>query len=132
SFAGSGWSAKLPESLAAVVRRREAGPLLLGIRPEDVQIGLEAAGATNGDRLTAEAALVESTGDASIVQLVGLAQEGAARIAVEESSILCKLDARLRLSSGNRTPIVFNMARVHLFDALTGENVALAENVKGN
>jgi len=132
TFTGSGWSVPLPQPLLQVLRQRQPGPLLLGIRPEDVQLGTEAPHVTAG-RLTAEVSLVESTGDASIVQFAGLAQDGApAGIAVEDSAVLCKLDARTRLNPGDRVPIVFNMGRAHVFDALTGANVALAGNVKGN
>jgi multiple sugar transport system ATP-binding protein len=88
----------------------EGRALSLGIRPEDILIGDDAAGCDF--RWNADVALRESLGSETLLwcSLAG------ARVAV-------KSPARLAAHVGDRVPLGFSSARISLFDTRTEERV---------
>jgi ABC-type sugar transport system ATPase subunit len=103
--ASDGWRLPLPEKLRArVISGKDAGQLILGIRPEDIQL-LPQAG--NGD-LAGQVYVVEPLGDRNIYD-----------IKLGSTLIKVKTQPGLVLEPGSPVSIRFNLERAHLFDATT-------------
>jgi multiple sugar transport system ATP-binding protein len=111
---------RMPQALAARVQGYAGKSVTLGVRPED--IGHSAAGkyAGEGNRLPSTVRVVEPLGNEQIVHLSG----------PKDVSIVCKLDAHVKVKVDERMDAHLDLARIHLFDDQTGENISLeAEHV---
>ncbi len=107
--AGGGWSLPAPERLrAGAANGRDPGQLILGIRPEDVQIMSDG----DGDEavLEGQVYVVEPLGDRNIYD-----------VKIGEALIKVKAPATFVRETGTPVAIRFNLARAHLFDAQTEE-----------
>ena len=103
-------------------------PTTLGIRAEDVQAVAE-GGPSPGEEFARGAGrvlVVEPLGDSTLVhvELEAELQTAAAGGDVPVVPIVSRADARSRLLPGSRVQVYFDMRRAHLFDALTGFNLA--------
>jgi multiple sugar transport system ATP-binding protein len=87
----------------------------LGVRPED--IGYTGAGKFAGTEnvLPATVRVVEPLGDEQIVHLNGPGN----------TSLICKLDAHVKVDVDQRMDAHLDVARIHLFDDQTGCNISL-------
>jgi len=103
-------------------------PTTLGIRAEDVQAVAE-GGPSPGEsfaRGSGRVLVVEPLGDSTLVHLE-LEEEmrtEAVGGVLPVVPMVSRADARSRLLPGSRVQVYFDMRRAHLFDALTGVNLA--------
>jgi multiple sugar transport system ATP-binding protein len=144
-FVARGWSAPVDaetgRELAAFVDRE----VVLGIRPEDVWLGEDAAASPVEERIEARVALVEPLGDAQIVHLalcttagpaVGADRDAIGRTHLGrglggcgvgssdgEPLLVCKSDPRRLLAAGQCVAAWLDLRRAHWFDPATGESV---------
>ncbi len=101
----AGWSLAAPERLkAGATNGHGTGGLILGIRPEDVQI----AGEGEAGDLDGQVYVVEPLGDRNIYD-----------IRIGEVPVKVKTPATFIRESGTPVSVRFNMARAHLFDSET-------------
>jgi multiple sugar transport system ATP-binding protein len=99
------WTLPVPERIRlGVARSKDPGALVLGVRPEDVQLLAETG---NGD-LEGRVYVVEPLGDRNIYDV----QLGPALIKIKTSPTFM-------MESGKRVSLRFNLERAHLFDAMT-------------
>lgn len=99
------WSVPAPEKLRAVARNGgDPGQLILGIRPEDIQL---VDGGTD-DTFKGEVYVVEPLGDRNIYD-----------VRVGPALIKVKMPPTYLREAGAPVSVRFNMARAHLFDART-------------
>jgi multiple sugar transport system ATP-binding protein len=103
--ASNGWSVRASDSLrGGAARAQDSGKLMLGIRAEDVQLFAEI---DHGD-LEGEVYIVEPLGDRSIYD-----------VRLSSDLIKVKMPPTFMLQSGTRVSVRLNLARAHLFDAVT-------------
>lgn len=99
------WSVRVSDELRAGAQSaKDTGKLILGIRPEDVQLSVE----TGMGDLEGWVYVVEPLGDRNIYDV----QLGSDLIKV-------KTPPTLILKPGARVSVRFNLARAHLFDGIT-------------
>lgn len=104
--AAGDWSLPAPEQLRqGAVNAQDAGALILGVRPEDVELS---TGAGDGG-LEGQVYVAEPLGNHNIYNV----QVGANLIRV-------KTPPTFMLAADTRVTVRFDMARAHLFDAVTG------------
>jgi multiple sugar transport system ATP-binding protein len=89
----------------------EGRSVVVGIRPEDVTIGVEPPGQSDRGG-AAEVLVVEPLGHETLVVL-----------RVGASQVVARAPARSDVSPGQRLPFSINPERVHLFDARTGDRL---------
>ncbi len=108
ALAGEGWQMPLTaDQLARLGERANGGPLVFGIRPEDVELAPEAS---DWDWLPASVYVVEPLGDRTIVDMH-----------LGSASVKVKADPEFSARSGDHLVMRFDPARFHLFDKVTGE-----------
>jgi ABC-type sugar transport system ATPase subunit len=99
------WTVRVPDALRAGVQMaKDPAKLILGIRPEDVELLIE----TNNNDLKGQVYVIEPLGDRNIYDI----QLGSDLIKVKASPMLM-------LAPGTWVSVRFNMTRAHLFDAVT-------------
>ncbi|HEX7448416.1 MAG TPA: ABC transporter ATP-binding protein [Pirellulales bacterium] len=98
-----------------------AGPVVWGVRPEDLHWGLPPDG-VGRLRLSAWVNLIEPQGDIAIVHLAPSGSDTASP-ADQNRVLLLKTDRFDQESVGQRVEVWFDAARLHWFDALTGRSV---------
>ena len=114
-FGSGAWNVPLPAVMQAKLQQRNETQVVLGVRPEDVQITEEA-------EANATVTLVEMLGDSRLVHLeldAGLTGSGLAGL-----GLIGKVDARRSLQTGQRVRLDCDPQRVHLFDAASGERLS--------
>jgi multiple sugar transport system ATP-binding protein len=102
-------------------------PIVLGIRPEDVQLH-EPGGRASGSDAAARGSvsLVEFAGDSLLIHLeLRLAAEPREpHGAGPASTLICKTEANATARPGDVRDLVIRRSRVHWFDGQTGERLA--------
>src|SRR5690606_6587570 len=107
-LAGDGWQMNLSgEQLQRL--RGQSGGLVLGVRPEDVELQTNMSGE---GLLPAKVYVTEPLGDRTIVDM----QLGSATVKV-------KADPEFKAASGDRLGMRFDPTRIHVFDKSSGEAV---------
>ncbi|MCI0564481.1 MAG: TOBE domain-containing protein, partial [Nitrososphaera sp.] len=101
----NGWRIQISDRLRVGTQAtKDPNKLILGIRPEDVQLLVE----TGKGHLEGQVYVVEPLGDRNIYD-----------IQLGPDLIKVKAPPTLTLKPGTQVSIQFNLARVHLFDAIT-------------
>jgi len=105
----------LPDDIAGRVQDYAGRTVTLGVRPEDV--GVEGAGKFAGTEnvVPTTVRVVEPLGDEQIIHVRGPAGV----------SIVCKLDAHIKVRVDEPLQAHLDVGRIHLFDDQTGDNVSL-------
>lgn len=129
-FVGGGWSASLDERQRSELSRegltcRHAGPVVLGLRPEHLQLAGEERTNELAEWLPCEVTATELLGDAMTVEL---RPAGAGE---QKQLLLCKTGADAGWSAGDQVQVGFDMRRAHWFDAQTGQNLCRPGGVRG-
>jgi multiple sugar transport system ATP-binding protein len=107
-LAGDDWRMNLTgEQLDRL--RGQTGGLVLGIRPEDVELHDEFSGE---GLLPAKVYVIEPLGDRTIVDMQ-----------IGQATVKAKVDPEFTASSGDRLGMRFDPARIHVFDQSTGDAI---------
>jgi multiple sugar transport system ATP-binding protein len=99
----------VPASRAERVKSRVGQDVLVGIRPEDLQVREFAENATDGNTVRMPVELVEALGSETLLHLTG--PGGAA--------IVAKVDPRARVRAGDVAELAVNTDHLHAFDPAT-------------
>jgi multiple sugar transport system ATP-binding protein len=106
------FTVKLPKSQADLYHSHINRPVVFGIRPENISDRLE-SGEHQQERVPAKVNVVEPLGSEVMVEL----EAG-------DHTFVARLDPDTEARPMNEMAVYFNMARFHLFDAETGQNLA--------
>ena len=112
-FRSPGIRLTLPSAVSSAMTKPsgDAGAVQLGVRPEDVLVA-EADGDGNVTRGTVD--LIEHLGS-----------DAYASVKVGDEIILARVSPDVQLRDGQPVGLSFNMAKLHLFDAASGESLTL-------
>jgi multiple sugar transport system ATP-binding protein len=107
-LAGNGW--QMPLSAEQMERLRgHTGALVMGIRPEDVELSAAAAG---DGFLPAQVYVTEPLGDRTIVDMQ-----------VGQAAVKVKTEPEFAAASGDQLGLRFDPARMHVFDQTAGNAI---------
>ena len=110
-FRSLAWKLYLPDAIRSAISLSGASASVqLGVRPEDVSVS--ETGTSNGDVVRGTVDLVEHLGS-----------DAYASIKVDSEIILARVSPDVQLREGQNVSLVFNMAKLHLFDLGTGESL---------
>ena len=101
---------------------RQPRRLQLGIRAEDVCLRSARPEMSSAESIAAKVRLVEPLGDAVVAHLELGAKTEKGR---DVPWVLAKLDARCPIAVGDNVEVVLDIARMHLFDPQSGDNLSL-------
>jgi len=124
---GKDWCFRRGEWSVSLAERRfkskaAAGPVVLGVRPEDVYVERRTTDSVETD---ASVGLVEHLGDATVVTIeikAEIADRTGAQHKYEVLCVVSKTEPRTDLRPGERVDLRVDAKRIHLFDPVTGEN----------
>jgi multiple sugar transport system ATP-binding protein len=112
-FVTTGIKLKLPRQKAATFQNHTGRKLILGIRPEYL----------NDSRLSSKA--VDENSIRTVVDVIEpLGSEIICYLNAEDESIVCRLDADIKLKPGQVFEAVVDMSKIHVFDLESGESIA--------
>ncbi|RKD97078.1 ABC transporter ATP-binding protein [Halopiger aswanensis] len=100
--------------------------VVLGIRPEDIEIERDEGRQAGGHEVAAQVSVVEPTGDENIVYLMLGDEEldtDTELLEGNRESIIATIDGMSTVNSGDRVVAHIPEDAIHLFDARTGEAV---------
>jgi multiple sugar transport system ATP-binding protein len=104
-----GAAVELPEETAADLRARGAGSVVVGLRPEALELA--------GDGVPARVQVVEELGADAYAFCVG-------EVAGSEARLVARADARRPPAIGERVSLRVRPGEAHLFDPASGERLA--------
>ena len=108
-----GFRVKVPESFRPRLQPYVGRQVVFGVRPEDIAAHDAAAGADNGNTVTARAEVVETLGS-----------EIFAHLTCGEHSIVARMDVpESPLRVGETLEVDLKMAKTHVFDAETSQTI---------
>ena len=100
---------EVPASRAERVRERAGQNVLVGIRPEHIQVVEFAEGVTEGNTISMPVDLVEHLGAETLLHLRG----------PEGDAIVARVDPRTKLTAGDIAKLAVNTNQLHVFDPAT-------------
>jgi len=100
-----------PASRAERARDRVGQDVLVGIRPEHIQVSEFAENVSEGNTIKLTVDLVEQLGSETLLHLRGPSDE----------MIVARVDPRTRLSAGDVATLAVNTDQLHIFDPTTEE-----------
>jgi multiple sugar transport system ATP-binding protein len=103
---------EIPAERAAQLKAHVGGEVVLGIRPEDIHHVAEREHAPAGQRANVQVEVVEPLGAELIVYLRAGPYEFTSR-----------MDTRNRIKAGDRLAVVFDTAKLHVFDKQTEQTL---------
>jgi multiple sugar transport system ATP-binding protein len=127
-----------PRSLAnrPALKRFEGKPLVLGVRPEDLEDAELAGGAAEGRRVKAVVDIREDMGSEVFVHFgiggkgvysedvkAAVGEEAAEVAEVKGSSWVARLDRDTKAREQNEVELVVDTSRLHFFDPETGDGI---------
>jgi ABC-type sugar transport system ATPase subunit len=129
-FVGGGWSASLDERQYSELSRegldcRHACPVVLGLRPEHLQLARTERANELAEWLPCEVTATELLGEAMTVELRPTCG------GEQRHPLLCKTGADAGWNTGDQVQVGFDMQRAHWFDAQTGQNLCRPGGVRG-
>jgi multiple sugar transport system ATP-binding protein len=107
-LAGDGWQMSLSDEQLDHLRG-QTGVLVLGVRPEDVELR---AGANGDGYLPAQVYVTEPLGDRTIVDMH-----------IGQATVKVKAEPDFAAASGDSLGMRFDPARIHVFDKVTGKAI---------
>jgi len=129
-FRAEGWSLRLPSTVGVSDRARSERRVVLGFRPQAVQLCDETTKSPKEGRLHADVIWVETLGDAVVAQLrIERIESRSDIVQASEGnlSLTAKWNANSGVVSGDRVEFVLNLDNIYLFDPQTGDNLGLPE-----
>jgi sn-glycerol 3-phosphate transport system ATP-binding protein len=120
-FRSVGWSIAVDKLAPDAVKRCGQRPVVLGIRPEDVSIRAGASDSLADRWNKARVESVESLGDSTLIYLL---PNDAGEMEGWKNSLVVKEQGESRWKAGDRVEVRLPTARLHWFDAATGENLS--------
>jgi multiple sugar transport system ATP-binding protein len=109
SIAAGDFRVEVPASRAERVRERAGQDVLVGIRPEHIQVVEFAENVTDGNTVNMPVDLVEHLGSETLLHLRGPAGD----------MIVARVDPRTRLNAGDVAKLAVNTNQLHVFDPTT-------------
>jgi multiple sugar transport system ATP-binding protein len=106
---------RLPEAWRGRLEKRLGRSVTLGIRPESITERRPAPDAAPGTSLGVTVNVVEPLGDEMLLYL-----------STGKHDLIAKVDAHQRVEVGQSMEIALDVARGHVFDSATGENLTVA------
>jgi multiple sugar transport system ATP-binding protein len=100
-----------PERCRSLAGRRDAA-VLLGIRPEDIYDPRFQPAGILGQAVRATVDVTEMMGNEKFLHMV-----------VDGQKFLARVDPRTRARSGQEIEVIFDLGRIHLFDAATNRAI---------
>ncbi|MBC8355890.1 MAG: ABC transporter ATP-binding protein [Planctomycetes bacterium] len=98
----------------------EAESVELGVRPEDIVVE---KCESDGDVNCGDVSMVEPLGDCKLLHISAGSDDG--RSPREASKLVCKVEPRASIEKGDCVRLDFNSANLHLFNAMSGQNLLL-------
>ena len=112
SVEGSGFRLKIPPEVCAGLRQELGRGIVFGIRPEDIHLSDRVPRDITGELVEARVDVVELVGNEILLYLI-----------LGESGCVARVDPRSNVHVGQSVQLLFNMAKMHLFDKETGQAV---------
>ena len=112
-IAAEGFRVRAPEAFHSRLESYAGQPVIFGVRPEDMSVRNPAAGARNGNTVTARADVVETLGSEIFVYLTCGPHNVVARMEVPEHP----------LSVGQTLEMDLRMSKTHIFDKETSRTI---------
>lgn len=112
SVEGPGFRLKIPPEKHARLRQELGREIVFGIRPEDIYLS---------DRVPRDIAGELVEGRVDVVEMVG--NEILLYLILGESGCVARVDPRSNVHIGQSVQLLFNMAKMHLFDKETSQAV---------
>jgi multiple sugar transport system ATP-binding protein len=109
SITAGDFRVEVPSSRAERVRERAGQDVLVGIRPEHIQVVEYAESVSEGNTVSMPVDLVEHLGAETLLHLRG----------PEGDVIVARVDPRTRLSAGDVAQLAVNTNQLHVFDPST-------------
>jgi multiple sugar transport system ATP-binding protein len=106
---------RLPDGWKARLETRVGQNVVLGVRPENIEELAAAPNAAPETTLGVKVNVVEPLGDEMLLYL-----------STAKHDLIGKVDAHEKAEVGQTMEIALNVARGHVFDAMTGENLTVA------
>ncbi|MGE5842792.1 MAG: ABC transporter ATP-binding protein [Deltaproteobacteria bacterium] len=104
---------RAPEAFHPRLEKYAGGPVVFGVRPEDMTVRLQTAGGGNGNTLTARSEVVETLGAETFVYLT-----------CGPHSVVARMESSDRpLTVGQTVEVELKMAKTHLFDKETSQTI---------
>jgi multiple sugar transport system ATP-binding protein len=100
-----GLQLKLPAERAEKALGLNGKPVLIGLRPEHIELKEYADGANLGNELKLPVELVESLGSEALLHLTG-----------PDGTIVARVDPRVRLKPGDQADLAVDVTHLHVFD----------------
>jgi multiple sugar transport system ATP-binding protein len=104
----------LPQRLDSVVAHLTGKPVTFGIRPEDFSQLQHYPGSESDNVVRATANVVEPLGNEMIIYF-----------STKKNEFIGKFDAHHKIEMGQEINLACDMDKIHLFDSVSGENIAL-------
>ncbi len=109
----------MPRELAARVASHTGKEINFGIRPENVMVKGHTNVPEDENVVTSKVNVVEPLGDEQIIYLEAAGQD-----------FIAKVDSHVRLKVGDSVPMIFDLAKAHIFDVASGANVSLSDSAQ--
>ena len=103
---------RIPDEMASGIESLVGGPIVLGIRPEDIYDKVYASNASPDNTITATVEVVEPMGSEAFLYLT-----------TGKSPFIAKVDTHEQVEVNQDIELVFDMNKCHLFDAASGETI---------
>ena len=111
-FNEENFQVRIPDEMASGVESLVGGPIVLGIRPEDIYDKVYASNASPDNTITATVEVVEPMGSEAFLYLT-----------TGKSPFIAKVDTHEQVEVNQDIELVFDMNKCHLFDAASGETI---------
>ena len=112
TFVAGRISVALPAAMSERIKHHAGKDVLLGVRPEHLRDLASARDWPDAPRLQARVEVVESLGDHKAVHF-----------SAENNTFIAKLPPQVELKVGENMDLAIQVAKVHLFDTATSENL---------
>jgi len=115
-FKFDGAKVKLPRDLSSRIGAYMGKEITFGVRPENVLVKGHTDVQEDENVVSSQVTVVEPLGDEQTIYLQTGGQD-----------FIAKVDSHVRLSVGDNVSMVVDVARAHIFDQASGENVSLRD-----
>ena len=111
-FEGGSFRVRIPDAAVAAIERGVQGPVVLGVRPEDIDCSNAVASADPDCCVLMDVEVVEPMGSETWLYL-----------STGEHSLIARAGARVTPAAGSQIRVAFDMGRAHFFDPQTEQTI---------
>jgi multiple sugar transport system ATP-binding protein len=111
-FNEENFQVRIPDEMVKEAESYIGGPIVLGIRPEDIYDKVYASNASPDNTITATVEVVEPMGSEAFLYLT-----------TGKSPFIAKVDTHESVEVNQDIELVFDMNKSHLFDSNSGETI---------